>query len=131
MTQREINERKPYDMYNKYGDNIGFEKGDLKQIIGLVLGLVSIFGLLYLYRTWAIEDYKETTAVYLDNGRSQKRFEFRLENGDKIEAWADCEYKLEIGDTVWIKYSTFDEDVIEVIERDYKKHLNKNVHNTK
>jgi hypothetical protein len=131
MTQRQINERKPFNQYNKLGDNIEFEKGDLKQIIGLVLGIASIFGLMYLYRFWAIKDYIETTAVYVDNGRSQKRFEFTLENGAKNEAWADFKPKLDIGDTVWIQYSTFNSDVIEVIDLDYKKHLKKNVQNTK
>lgn len=130
MTQRQIDERKPYN-HRELWTPREMEKGDIKQAIGLFLGLVSIFGLFYLYRTWAIEDNNETTAVYVDNGRSQKLFEFRIKNGDKMVAWANCDYKLEIGDTVWIKYSSFDENVIEVIDKNYKKHLNKNVHNTK
>jgi hypothetical protein len=125
MTQREINERKPYDPYNKYGDNIEFEKGDLKQIIGLVVGLGIVFFLGYLYKEWAIEDYKETTAVFVNEGRYGKLFKFTSSDGIRIEASTQFNQKLDIGDTVWIKYSTFDEDVIEVIDKNYKKHLKK------
>ncbi len=130
MTQRQIDERKPYSHRELYTPR-EMEKGDIKQTVGLVVGIASIVGLFYLYRTWVMEDYIETTAVFVDIDRSQKRFEFRLENGDKKVSWANCKHKLEIGDTVWIKYSSFDENVIEVIDKDYKKHMNKNAHNTK
>ncbi len=124
MTQRQIDERKPYN-HSELWTPRELVKGDIKQIIGLVLGLGIVFFLGYLYKAWVIEDYIETTAVFVKMGRYGKRFKFTNSEGNIIEASTKFNQKLDIGDTVWIKYSTFDEDVIEVIDKNYKKHLKK------
>jgi hypothetical protein len=105
------------------------KKTEKIQLIGLLAALVLIIAGIHIYKFIALRNTEETFAVYTESnigvGVTQKYFSFKTLKGKEFKSSVVFTEKLNIGDTVWIEYSTFDEDVIEVIDIDYKKHLKK------
>lgn len=111
--------------------NVFLKKGDLKTSIGLLVSFVVIIFLNWLYQNWAIKEYNETYAIYIGTtggvGDGAKYFKYKSNKNVYIEAGDKFRFKtpIKIGDTVWIKYSKYDNDIIQVIDADYKRHLKK------
>jgi hypothetical protein len=100
-----------------------------RNIYGLLISVLFIIGIAELYRTYSLEKTKNTFAVFVGYkggvGNANKFFSYfnEIENL-KIETFTSYHNEeLEISDTVWIKYSIKDPNVIEVVDIDYKKYI--------
>lgn len=75
------------------------------------------------YRTSKLKNTQETWAIYISNsntvGISGARFFFLNEKGKRINVLMNKSVKYDVGDTVWIKYSLYDNTVAEVIDPYY------------
>lgn len=100
-----------------------------KNGIGLFLALVILFVLFEIYKSWALKSSIETYAVFVGFtggvGDGCEHFEFRTKENDLIEAKGCTDLKLQIGDTVRIKYSTQNFQYIEVIDRNHEQYSRK------
>lgn len=112
-------------------ESVWLKKGELKTAIGLILSFGVIILLIVLYQNWAIKDHKETFAIYLGRtggvGDGTMHFKYTPNEKEEVEASDKFSFNtpLKIGDTVWIKYSTYDHKIIKVIDTDYKRHMKK------
>lgn len=95
-----------------------------KNAMGLFLSLIVLFVSFELYKNWALKRNIETYAIYVGLtggvGDGTEHFKFITKENQEIEANCITNLKLEIGDTVRIKYSTHNPKYIKVIDRNYK-----------
>jgi hypothetical protein len=95
-----------------------------KNAIGLFIALIGLFVLFELYKNWSLKSNIETYAVFIGYvggvGSGSEYFKFKTQENEKIEANCSTNLKLEIGDTVRIKYSIHNPMYIKVIDRNYK-----------
>lgn len=100
-----------------------------KQVIGILISLSIIILSVYLYKSFTLRNGKETFAIFVEKnigvGITQKYFEYKLPNGEVVKASVVYNEDIEIGDTVWVKYSTSNPQIITVIDKNYKRHLGK------
>ena len=100
-----------------------------RNIYGLLVSIFIIIGITELYRTFSLEKSKNTFAVFVGYkggvGNANKFFTYFNEiDKTKIETFTSYHNEeLEIFDTVWIKYSIKDPNVIEVVDIDYRKYM--------
>ena len=69
------------------------------------------------------ETYAVFTEYNIGVGVTQKYFKFKTKQGKECKSSVVYVDNLNIGDTVWIKYSIDDTQIIEVLDKDYKRHL--------
>ena len=97
-------------------------KSDKKLIIGLLLFTMVFISYIVFYRVYALKEYEYTEAVYKGTDGSAwgktKVVSFKTTEGELILADIDFNTSFKVGDTVKIKYSTFDPTIIELIEED-------------
>jgi hypothetical protein len=121
MTQREIDERKPYDPYEfiyKVGPD--YNRRDLKKDIGFALVMAIIVFIGFLLSTLNNE---EAMAVCVEEIGSKKCFKYINYEGFEVETYFDYYHKIDVGDTVWIHYSSYNDEISKVI--DYEEHISK------
>lgn len=100
-----------------------------RNIYGLLVSVLVIIGISELYQAYALGNSKNTFAVFVGYkggvGNANKFFTYynEIENV-KIETFTTYHNgELKILDTIWIKYSISDPNIIEVIDLDYKKYM--------
>ena len=100
-----------------------------KNIIGLCLTIFILIFLFQLYKKKSLKNSIETYAVYIGNtggvGDATKHFKFKTKENKEIESNCSSNLKLEIGDTVKIKYSIQHPMYIEVIDQNFNKLVKK------
>ena len=104
-------------------------KEDKNQIFGAVFIVAITIAGYFSYRYFHLRKRAETYGVYVrDNNLASsplKYFKYKTETGVIYEAPNGYNRYLNIGDTVWIKYSITDPMVIEVLDKDYLKYMKK------
>jgi hypothetical protein len=89
----------------------------------LLLGLISYIG----YKYFALSNSKDTTAVYIGTKGSawakSRIITFKTEDGVTKKAELNTDVKIDVGDTIWIKYSIDYPNLVELIDTDYKKYI--------
>jgi hypothetical protein len=77
-----------------------------------------------------LKNYQNTFAIYMGSEGSAwgKVRIIKFTTHDNITVRAEVNYvsNLNVGDTIWIKYSKVKPEIAEIIDRDYKKYLKKN-----
>ena len=101
-----------------------------KNVFGLLMFFIVLILCNEIYRNHLLKETKNTFAISTGRkggvGNAEEYFLYfnKLENRN-IEINCKTNFKtiIEIGDTVWIKYSIKDPKIIEVIDLDYKKYI--------
>lgn len=103
------------------------DKIEKKAVFGISLFIVLFILTIVFYRMYALREYKCTYAIYNGTEGSawgkSKIITFQTNKGNSVKAEISYEGRLIVGDTVWIKYSTYDPEIVEVIDTDYKKYM--------
>jgi hypothetical protein len=108
-------------------------KEDKNGIYAVVI--VTVLGVaMYLsYRYFHLKKTEETYAIFIGDNRpstaSVDYFKYKNSDGKVYEVGCAYASHLEIGDTVWIKYSTTDPTLIEVLDKDFEKYMPRNQKN--
>ncbi len=100
-----------------------------KAVLGISIFIVLFILSILFYRKFYLKNHHNTFAIYMGTegsawGRT-RIIKFKTQNGIFVKAEVNYENNLNIGDTVWIKYSIEKPEIAEIIDRDYKKYLKK------
>lgn len=104
-----------------------------KQFIVLISVVIGMFGIAYILslfesnkKSRLLKNYSTTWAIYESDvvGVGAAGSHYKFHNVDNKEVtFVDKTFKgIQIGDTVWIKYSNEDNTVAEVLDIDYRKY---------
>jgi hypothetical protein len=106
------------------------DKTERFKIVGLLLLITLSITIVLFYKNYLLNkgETKETYAIYIGHqggvGHSNEYFRYTNEKGEIVEGAVAFNHKdLDLNDTVWIRYSLFDNNVIEVIDMNYKRHM--------
>lgn len=98
-----------------------------RAVLGISISIMLFILSTFFYRKYHLRNHHDTFAIYMGTegsawGRT-RIIKFKTHNGIIVMAEVSYESNLNIGDTVWIKYSKVKPEIAEIIDRDYKKYL--------
>jgi hypothetical protein len=95
-------------------------KNDKFSLIIFITIIVLFFSYLKGYRYFVLKDFNETFAIYkgvMGSAKGKRKVvSFRTRENVSVSADIPFNLKLDVGDTIWIKYSKYDPTIVEVVD---------------